>query len=100
MFSGSTPIVRWLRWIAFFEGISFLLLLFVTMPLKYLIGLGMPNSAIGMAHGFLFIGYIALVIMASVQQRWKFWTIVGALAASIVPFGTFYADDVIFAKSR
>lgn len=86
-----------LRTVAFMEGISFLLLLFVTMPLKYLIHIEGPNQYVGMAHGFLFLAYIALVIFAKFKYKWSILTTLGALAASVIPFGTFYADDKIFA---
>ena len=42
------------RVLAFAEGVSFLLILFITMPLKYLMDMPGPNKIIGMAHGIPF----------------------------------------------
>jgi integral membrane protein len=88
-----------LRAVAFMEGISFLLLFLVTMPLKYLIHIEAPNLYVGMAHGGLFLAYIALVVVAKFKYKWSILTTLAALAASVIPFGTFYADDKIFEKT-
>ena len=71
------------------EGVSFLLILFVTMPLKYGLGIGWPNKVIGMIHGFLFILFLVAVMALAVKEKWSFKLIVLALLASIFPFGTF-----------
>jgi integral membrane protein len=52
------------RIIAFWEGVSFLVLLFVAMPLKYGFGVG-AAVVVGMAHGVLFIGYCATLALAA-----------------------------------
>ncbi|CAN5425701.1 DUF3817 domain-containing protein [soil metagenome] len=85
-----------LRIVAFMEGVSFLLLLFVTMPAKYILGIPEPNQIVGMAHGVLFILYIYVVFKASREFSWKYSQTFLALLASIVPFGTFWADVKIF----
>lgn len=87
-----------LRAVAFAEGITLLLLIFVTMPLKYLIHIHEPNLVIGGLHGALFIAYVALVIWAKVKYNWSIWATLLALVASVIPFGTFVADDKIFLK--
>ncbi len=81
---------RKFKWLAHAEGISFLLILFVTMPLKYGFDVGTPNKVIGMAHGLLFIGYIVFALVLSFEERWPFKKLFLALLASILPFGTFY----------
>ncbi len=85
-----------LRIIAFAEGVSFLLILFVTMPLKYGLAMNGPNRVIGMAHGLLFVLYVFLVIQVSIMQSWNFKKVFLALLASIIPFGTFWADKKLF----
>ena len=55
-----TPLGR-LRILAFAEGVSFLLILFVTMPLKYGMGMADPNYVVGLIHGLLFVMYVGLV---------------------------------------
>lgn len=87
-----------LRIIAFAEGVSFLLILFITMPLKYLMDMPEPNKVIGMAHGVLFIAYIFAVTLAKASFGWDNKTTFLSLLASIVPFGTFWADAKYFRK--
>jgi integral membrane protein len=87
-----------LRIIAFLEGISFLLLMFIAMPLKYYWGLTHATMDIGMAHGILFILYIFMVIPVQSELKWSPSTTLWALVASVLPFGTFIADVKIFRK--
>jgi integral membrane protein len=88
--------VQSLRLLAFWEGTSLLLILFVTMPLKYLAGMPQPNLIVGMAHGILFIGYIALVLLARAEYGMSLKDTFWAMLASVLPFGTFVADSRIF----
>ncbi|MBE15054.1 MAG: DUF3817 domain-containing protein [Dokdonia sp.] len=80
------------RWISILEGVSFLLILFVTMPLKYIWDNGDPNKVIGMAHGFLFLAYIVMAIMIKNERHWSNKTLGIVLVCSIIPFGTFWMD--------
>ena len=84
-----------LRIIAFTEGCSYLLFA-ITMPLKYMCDIKGPNKVIGMAHGILFVLYILLVIKVAFQEKWPMMKTFWAFLASIVPFGTFYADKKLF----
>ena len=84
-----------LRIVAFLEGCSFLLLGF-TMILKYKFDMPQPNYIVGMLHGLLFILYIILVLQVAYLKKWKIITIFWAFLASLIPFGTFYADKMIF----
>lgn len=79
------------RIVAFWEGWSYLVLLFVAMPLKY--GLGMPGAVrvVGMAHGVLFIAYLVALALASRQLGVR--GVLVALVASIVPGGTFWQES-------
>lgn len=86
-----------LRIIAFLEGCSYLLLGF-TMILKYKFAMPQPNYVVGLAHGILFVLYIVLLIQVSFLHRWNIFKIFMAFIASLVPFGTFYADKVLFRK--
>ena len=89
-----------LRIIGFFEGVSFLLLMGVGMPLKYYGGYPHATQDIGMAHGILFIGYVISVFPARKDLKWSnsitFWV----LLASVIPFGTFIADYRLFRKYK
>lgn len=80
------------KYLAIAEGYSFLLILFITMPLKYLAGLGLPNQIIGMAHGFLFLAYVVMAIVIAQQLKWNFKTTLIVIAMSVVPFGTFWME--------
>lgn len=81
-----------LRAIGFLEGVSFLLLLGVAMPLKYVWGEPAAVRAVGMAHGVLFIAYLAATLQAMLDHEWPLKRAAWVAAASVVPFGTFYAD--------
>lgn len=74
------------------EGFSFLLLLFIAMPLKYLAGKPEMVSIVGMAHGVLFVLYIILTIQAKIQYGWSWKKMLLLWIASVLPFGTLYAD--------
>jgi len=80
------------RIISYLEGISYLLILFVTMPLKYLFDSPEPNKIIGMAHGVLFLLYIVFAIIIKSEKQWSYKTLGIVLVCSIIPFGTFWMD--------
>jgi integral membrane protein len=84
-----------LRIVAFIEGCSYLLLGF-TMILKYQFSMPQPNYLVGLAHGILFVIYIVLLLQVSFIHRWNLLKIFLAFLASLIPFGTFYADKVLF----
>jgi len=80
------------RIISFLEGISYLLLLFVAVPIKYF---GQDPSYVkmlGMPHGLLFITYIIVAFLLKSELKWDNKTFYIILIASIIPFGTFYID--------
>jgi integral membrane protein len=85
-----------LRLLAFVEGVSFLVILFITMPLKYYFDTPQPNKVFGMVHGLLFVLYVFWVIQVKIEQDWTFKKMGLALLASIIPFGTFWADLRLF----
>ena len=86
-----SPLGR-LRIVAILEGISFLVLLGIAMPLKYLAGIPEPVRVVGMAHGVLFVLYVILLIQVAIEKSWSFKKSILAFIASFIPFGTFYAD--------
>jgi integral membrane protein len=89
-------IIHVLRVTAFLEGISFLLLVGICMPLKYFYNMPEPNKFVGMAHGVLFVMYCVLVILAKSEKNWTLKQTFLALIASVLPFGTFVADKKLF----
>ena len=85
-----------LRIFAFIEGISFLLLLGIAMPMKYLYNDPSLVKSVGMAHGILFVLYVLFLLLVHFQYKWKLLITIKAFIASFVPFGTFYADKKWF----
>jgi integral membrane protein len=88
------PIGR-LRLVAILEGISYLLLA-LTMPIKYMLDIPEPNFIVGMTHGWLFILYIILCFQNIRIHKWSLKISLLILAASLIPFATFYADKILF----
>lgn len=77
---------------AFAEGVSFLVLLFIAMPLKYFAHLPMAVTIVGGLHGILFVAFIVLAREVKSAYKKDFNWLVRAGLASVIPFGTFYMD--------
>ena len=88
--------LRILKVLAILEGISYLLLLGVCMPLKYCFEIPEPTHPVGMAHGLLFVAYCLWVLIVGREKQWSKNTILWAWVASVLPFGTFVADRKLF----
>ena len=80
------------RAVALLEGVSYLLLFGVTMPLKYLAETPGPNKIVGMTHGLLSVLYVALLIDIALANKWSIVRTFVALVASLVPFGAFVLE--------
>jgi integral membrane protein len=80
------------RIISFLEGVSYLLLLFVAVPIKYFQGDASYVKMLGMPHGVLFMLYIVFAIVLQKQMKWSLKTLGIVMIASVLPFGTFYVD--------
>lgn len=81
-----------LRAIGIVEGISFLLLLGVAMPLKYFAGFPQAVTAAGWLHGLLFITFSVALAQAHQEAKWTIWRAGGVLIAGLLPFGPFVID--------
>ena len=81
-----------LRAIGLCEGVSFLALLGIAMPLKYLAGLPAAVKVVGWVHGLLFILFLLALAEVTVVRGWGWKRVLGALVASVVPFGPFVLD--------
>ena len=86
------------RIVAFLEGVSYLLLLFLAVPIKYNMGDPTYVKLLGMPHGLLFIAYLALSYLLKDEQKWERKSYLIILAASVIPFGTFYIDKKYLRK--
>jgi integral membrane protein len=85
-------VLRQLRLVALLEGSSFVVLLFIAMPLKYLAGLPLAVRIVGSVHGLLFLMFMAALYRAARERDWPLRRSLLAFVASIVPFGTFVFD--------
>lgn len=88
-----------LRILAILEGISYLLLA-LTMPLKYIYEIGMPNKIVGMLHGVLFILYCLWILIVARKHNWSIIKTLLGLAASLIPFATFIFDAKVLKKEQ
>lgn len=80
------------RIVALLEGVSYILLLFIAVPIKYIQGNPEYVKLLGMPHGLLFVAYVVLAIVVGMELKWNVKTMFIVLIASILPFGTFYVD--------
>ena len=84
------------RLIAFLEGISLIILVFIGMPFKYYMDAPILVEVVGPIHGGLFLLYVIIALQVGIEQEWKFFkTTWLVLLASFIPFGTFYIDHKI-----
>lgn len=84
--------VERLRFVGILEGISFLTLMGIAMPLKYLAHMPAAVKYVGWAHGLLFILYVLALGQATASKMWSPVKALLLFVAAVVPFGTFVAD--------
>lgn len=84
--------VKSFRLISIFEGISFLVLLGIAMPLKYMANIPEGVQVVGMAHGILFILYVFGAFFIKQKLNWSIQTFLIVIFCSVLPFGPFYAE--------
>ena len=87
-----TKWARRFKWMSLIEGLSFLILLFIAMPLKYIFDQPLAVTYVGWVHGVLFVIYIYLVFPTASKLKWEFGRTFFALLASVLPFGPFIFD--------
>ncbi|HTF32055.1 MAG TPA: DUF3817 domain-containing protein [Flavitalea sp.] len=94
-----TTTIGRLRILAFLEGVSLLVLVFVAVPLKYFFDNPSLVQSVGPVHGVLFLLFVFNALQVGAEQQWKFkettWKV---LVVSFIPFGTFYIDYNILRK--
>lgn len=88
-----------LRVLAYLEGISLLILVFIAVPLKYVWQSPGLAKAMGPVHGLFFLLFVINTVGVGIEQRWVFgkttWKV---LVACVIPFGTFYIDKQILRR--
>ncbi|MBT4523744.1 MAG: DUF3817 domain-containing protein [Phycisphaerae bacterium] len=87
-------------WAGIIEGISTLALFFVAMPLKYMYAQPMAVTYVGMIHGFLFIGLIALFVIGKSIVPLSTKMVVGGIIGAVLPFGPFIVDVKLYKLLR
>ncbi|MDP3274161.1 MAG: DUF3817 domain-containing protein [Deltaproteobacteria bacterium] len=80
------------RMVSLLEGLSFLLLMGVAMPLKYLAHDPTLVRVMGRVHGGLFVLFVLALVQASLSASWKFPRVMTAMVASVLPFGAFWFE--------
>jgi integral membrane protein len=83
------------RAISFIEGISYLILLFIAMPLKYFVGIPLAVKIVGMAHGVLFILFIVALYKSAKENNWENKTTIQLFIYSLIPFGFIPIEKII-----
>lgn len=81
--------------VGYLEGTSFLLLLCIAMPLKYMMGIPEGVKYIGMAHGVLFIAYIVILMGTANKIKMPLWAMPMGVLGSFLPFGPFIFDHLL-----
>lgn len=94
-----TPISRF-RLVGFYEGLSFLLLLGIAMPVKYMLGYPLLVKYLGWAHGVLFILYMYALLQVAVAHKWSVGKIAAGAVASLLPFGPFILDKKLLKNEQ
>ena len=92
----NTPVaLKRLIWIGHAEGISYLLLLGIAMPLKYLWKMPEAVKIAGSLHGILFVLFVFALINAKMDLKLSGGKMVGGFTASVIPFGTFFLSRIM-----
>jgi len=93
-------VLQALRYTALAEGVSYLILLFVAMPLKYGLGMDLAVRIAGMAHGILFIALGIALLFALWKSVVSLSMAITVFIASLIPFGAFWADCRLRERNR
>ncbi len=97
--SFSTPLGR-VRLLGLIEGWSFVVLLFVAMPLKYFADQPMAVRIVGMAHGVLFLALCAAALQAQVEdEKWPLKRTALVVLGALLPFGPFVVEKRVLAPT-
>lgn len=93
----ATPLGR-VRLLGLIEGWSFVVLLFIAMPLKYFAGQPMAVKIVGMAHGVLFLALCAAALQAQVEdEAWPLKRTALVILGALLPFGPFVVEKCVLA---
>ena len=88
------------KYLAILEGVSYLVLLGICMPLKYIWDMPEFTRPVGMAHGVLFIAYVLWLLIVGRELKWNFKTLTIGFIASLLPFATFMFEKKYLPVTR
>jgi integral membrane protein len=95
MIFGKEQAIRNFLSIGKLEGLSFLTLLFIAMPLKYMFNHPEFVRVVGMLHGVLFVFFIISIVILLQNKQLSVKNAVFAFLLSIIPFGTFFLKKLV-----
>lgn len=90
--------MNFFKWVGRIEGLSFLLLLVVAMPMKYVWGNPLPVKYAGWLHGVLFMLYLGAALFVYIEYKWKFSKLLLAGLASLIPLGPWFFEKRLLSK--
>ncbi|WP_349407422.1 DUF3817 domain-containing protein [Pseudalkalibacillus sp. SCS-8] len=91
--------LKMFRYVGYSEGVSFLLLLGIAMPLKYIFDYPLAVSIVGAIHGGLFVLYCMMVVYLKFNLDWSMRKAALGIIASVLPFGPFVFDAKLIQNS-
>lgn len=87
--------VRFLRRVGLWEGGSYVVLLFIAMPLKYLLEQPLAVRITGLVHGGLFVVLLYALLVVVIQRRWPIHRALTVLGAALIPLGPWFIDKML-----
>jgi integral membrane protein len=87
--------IKLFKFVSLLEGLSYILLLFVAVPIKYMGNNETYVKLLGMPHGLLFVGYLMLAYFLWDSQKWNSKEFFMVCALSVLPFGTFFVGKYL-----
>ncbi|MES2566098.1 MAG: DUF3817 domain-containing protein [Bacteroidota bacterium] len=91
----NSSITKWFLLVGKIEGYSYLLLLFIAMPLKYFYNTPEYVRPLGSIHGALFVAFMILLALMFFKVKLSFKNSVIAFLLSLIPFGTFFLKRLV-----
>ncbi|MFN7313438.1 MAG: DUF3817 domain-containing protein [Bacteroidota bacterium] len=87
-----TSVIKKFRYVAIAEGWSFVVLLCIAMPLKYVADWPLAVKYVGWAHGLLFVVYMLLLLQSAIAASWSFKKVALGFICALIPFATFWYE--------
>ncbi|CAN5820916.1 DUF3817 domain-containing protein [soil metagenome] len=84
--------IPFLRLITLIEAVSFLVLLLIAMPLKYMAGIPLAVKIVGWVHGVLFVTFCFALLKTMLQARWSIFRAALIFVAALLPVVPFFID--------